>query len=191
MDPDAEGRILWQRKLGRGSTVGGVHFGMSAQGTRVFVPVHDQDFADAYLPPGPEMIQKYFSGPNRAGVYSLGAFTGRVLWSAPLTEHCRAPEICQGYSAAVTSISGVLFAAANDGKLRAFDSHSGRILWSFDTRRNFESLNGAPARGGSIAGRSGPVVYDGMVYVNSGYDGLKSNAPGNVLLAFRPAKIGK
>ena len=43
-------------------------------------------------------------------------------------------------------------------------------------------MNGVRAKGGSING-PGPVVVDGMVYVNSGY-GQFGSIPGNVLLAF-------
>jgi polyvinyl alcohol dehydrogenase (cytochrome) len=185
LNPDARGEILWHRKLGRGSTLGGIHFGMAAEGSTVFVPIHDQEFSEAYLPPGDATIEKYFPGPGRAGLYAIDAATGATRWSAPLQEHCRAPALCQGYSAAIAAIPGVVLAGANDGQLRAYDSRNGRVLWSFDTRREFTSLDGEPARGGSIAGRPGPVVYDGRVYLNSGYDGLRTNAPGNVLLVFK------
>jgi len=43
-------------------------------------------------------------------------------------------------------------------------------------------VNGVPAHGGAIDG-PGPVIVDGMVYVNSGY-AQWSGIPGNVLLAF-------
>jgi polyvinyl alcohol dehydrogenase (cytochrome) len=44
------------------------------------------------------------------------------------------------------------------------------------------TLSGERARGGSVGG-PGPVVHDGVLYVNSGY-GLYFHLPGNVLLAF-------
>jgi hypothetical protein len=43
-------------------------------------------------------------------------------------------------------------------------------------------VNGVPARGGSI-NVAGPVVVDGKVYVNVGYEFLGGQG-GNVLLAF-------
>jgi polyvinyl alcohol dehydrogenase (cytochrome) len=52
----------------------------------------------------------------------------------------------------------------------------------FDTNREFETVNGVRARGGSMDG-TGPIVVDGMMYLNSGYGGL-IGVPGNVLLAF-------
>ena len=48
--------------------------------------------------------------------------------------------------------------------------------------RDFTTLNGVRARGGSMNGPA-PVVAGGMVYVNSGY-GAFGLRPGNVLLAF-------
>ena len=43
-------------------------------------------------------------------------------------------------------------------------------------------MNGTAAKGGSLDG-AGPIVVDGMVYVNSGYPRF-GGMPGNVLLAF-------
>ena len=49
--------------------------------------------------------------------------------------------------------------------------------------RAFETVNKMPARGG-LMGAPGPTVADGMVFVGSGYIGVRSGTPGNVLLAF-------
>jgi polyvinyl alcohol dehydrogenase (cytochrome) len=67
--------------------------------------------------------------------------------------------------------------------LRACPSRDGSVIWEFNTSREFPTLNGVQASGGSING-PGPTVADGMVSVNPGY-GL-SGRPGNVLLAFGP-----
>lgn len=48
--------------------------------------------------------------------------------------------------------------------------------------RAFNTVNGVPARGGSLGGH-GPAIAGGMVIVGSGYAVLDT-APGNVLLAF-------
>ena len=69
-----------------------------------------------------------------------------------------------------------------DGRLRAYDSNSGRVLWQYDTTQNQTALGGAAAHGGTIGG-GGPVIHDGVVYTNSGY-GMYFHMPGNVLLAF-------
>jgi signal transduction histidine kinase len=54
----------------------------------------------------------------------------------------------------------------------------------FDTVRNYETVNGVEARGGSLDG-PGAVIGGGMVFVNSGYT-VDGGAPGNVVLAFAP-----
>jgi polyvinyl alcohol dehydrogenase (cytochrome) len=58
------------------------------------------------------------------------------------------------------------------------------MLWSFDTVRDYQTVNGALGRGGAID-QAGPVVVDGWVYMNSGYANWGA-LPGNVLLAFKP-----
>ena len=69
-----------------------------------------------------------------------------------------------------------------DGHIRAFSTEDGRLLWDFDTVQSYSTVNGIPARGGSLDG-AGPVIVDGMIYVNSGYP-RNGGMPGNVLLAF-------
>ena len=175
-NPD-NGDIVWRRQLGRGGAMGGVHFGMAAQGQTVFVPIHDND---TWL----ETLQPALTGSAKPGLFALDAFSGKQLWSAPLQKNCRKGDRCLGYSAAITATPHAVFAARRDGELQAFNSRTGALIWSFDTAREFTALNGDLASGGSIAG-AGPVVVDGMVYLNSGY-GLYGSLPGNVLLAFSP-----
>ena len=79
-------------------------------------------------------------------------------------------------------ISGVVFSGSLDGHLRAYSVAAGEILWDMDTARDYDTVNGQKARGGSLDG-SGAVITGGMLYVNSGY-GQWGGMPGNVLLAF-------
>jgi len=171
ISPD-DGGILWHTKLGRGGNQGGVHFGMAAEQNTIFVPMADYD--DDMLP-----IEE-----ARPGIYALDALTGERLWASPADNVCGDRKDCDpGISAAVTAIPGVVFAGHMDGRLRAYDSATGKVLWSFDTDREFDTLSGAPGRGGSFGGGTGPMVVDGTLYANSGY-GLYFHMPGNVLLAF-------
>jgi polyvinyl alcohol dehydrogenase (cytochrome) len=87
-------------------------------------------------------------------------------------------------SAALTSIPGVVFSGSIDGHLRAVSTADGHMLWDFDSVRNYSTVNGVAAKGGSMDG-AGPVIVDGMVYVNSGYPRF-GGMPGNVLLALSP-----
>jgi polyvinyl alcohol dehydrogenase (cytochrome) len=82
----------------------------------------------------------------------------------------------------VTAIPGVVFSGSLDGHLRAYSAEEGKIVWDFDTVRNYQTVNGVRATGGSLNG-PGWVVAVGMLFVNSGYARLGS-IPGNVFLAF-------
>jgi polyvinyl alcohol dehydrogenase (cytochrome) len=75
-----------------------------------------------------------------------------------------------------------VFSGSSDGHVRAYATDSGKIVWDFDAVRDFQAVNGVPARGGSFDG-PGPVIAGGMLFVNSGY-GAMGGIPGNVLLAF-------
>jgi polyvinyl alcohol dehydrogenase (cytochrome) len=76
----------------------------------------------------------------------------------------------------------VVFAGSVDGHLRAYAARDGAILWDYDTAHTYQTVNRLPASGGSIDA-TGPVIANGMLYVNSGY-GKFNGAGGNVLLAF-------
>jgi polyvinyl alcohol dehydrogenase (cytochrome) len=83
--------------------------------------------------------------------------------------------------AAATLIPDVVFSGSVDGHMRAYTSDSGKIVWDFDTEREYIGVNCATGHGGSISD-PGPVVANDVLHVNSGY-GLFLE-PGNVLLAF-------
>ena len=174
LDPD-DGALLWRRQTGRGGLAGGVHWGLAAQGTRVYAPSADTLF----LPSDAER------GEAKPGLFTLEANTGETLWFTPVADNCPPalkPACDPGLSAPVTAIPGVVFAGGYDGMLRAFDGRSGEVIWQYDTNREYASLSGAPARGGSIES-AGPVVADGALLVNSGYL-FGGRLPGNVLLKF-------
>jgi polyvinyl alcohol dehydrogenase (cytochrome) len=114
---------------------------------------------------------------------ALSLKTGKIAWSAKPVQCAESRTDCSpAQSAAVTAIPGVVFSGALDGHLRAYAAASGAVLWDTDTAREFETVNGKPARGGSMDA-AGPAVVNGMVFVNSGYSQF-GGTPGNVLLAF-------
>ncbi len=172
LDPDT-GKPIWQERIGRGGALGGIHWGMATDGKLVYAA--NSDWFEYGGEPGVD--------PN-PGLFALDIMTGKVVW-----KNTPDPALCEGktgcynsHSAAPTLIPGVVFAGALDGHARAYDAATGEILWDFDTNREYETVNGVEARGGSIDGPA-PVVSDGMVYFNSGY-ALFGEMPGNVLLAF-------
>jgi polyvinyl alcohol dehydrogenase (cytochrome) len=75
-----------------------------------------------------------------------------------------------------------VFATSTDGHIRAHAADDGRVIWDFNTAREFEPVNKVPGRGGSIDG-PGAVVVNGMVFISSGYT-RNGGMAGNVLLAF-------
>ena len=126
--------------------------------------------------------QRIYYGAGAAGLVALAPDTSDVAWSfigPPLTPGARGV----GLGAAPTVIPGVVFEGAGDGRLFAVSSTDGKLLWQFNTRQEFTTVNNVMARGGAIAS-SGAVVVDGMVFVGSGYAITDGSTAGNVLLAF-------
>jgi polyvinyl alcohol dehydrogenase (cytochrome) len=117
------------------------------------------------------------------GLHAVDLKTGKTVWTAKPKPCSDGRTDCSpAQSAAVTAIPGVVFSGAEDGHLRAYSSSTGEVLWDTDTAREFDTVNGKAAHGGSIDA-AGPAVVNGMVFVNSGY-GQWGGMPGNVLLAF-------
>jgi len=179
IDPVTHDRALWSNRVGRGSIQGGIQFGMAYDGTRLYVPIADM----ANSMDSSNLARDRSAGKPRPGLYALDPVTGRLLWSNAADDVCKGRKFCDaGILASIAAIPGAVFAGQMDGRLRAYDSTDGRVLWDYDTSEPVNALGGVKAHGGSIGG-GGPVVHDGMVYTNSGY-GLYFHMPGNVLLAF-------
>jgi polyvinyl alcohol dehydrogenase (cytochrome) len=183
LDPDAEGKILWQTRAGAGGLLGGSQWGSAADGQRIYVAISDvvvHSIADAAAPGGRRITLDPKKG---GGLHAIDLKSGTIVWSAraPICPPARA--ICSpAQSAAVTAIPGAVFSGALDGHMRAYSSTNGGVIWDFDTARQFPTVNGKPARGGSIDA-TGAALAGGLVLVQSGYNGF-GGMPGNVLLAF-------
>ena len=61
-----------------------------------------------------------------------------------------------------------MFSGSLDGHIRGYTATDGRVVWDFDTGREFETVNGVKARGGAVDG-PGVVIANGLLLVNSGY----------------------
>ena len=177
IDPDS-GETLWKTQVGRGGVQGGVHFGLAAEGKRIYVPINDMAY--------PEDITRYkFKTPAKPGLYALNAENGEFLWSSPAPDVCADMTGCDpGISQAISAIDGAVIAGHMDGRLRIYASESGEVLWELNTLRDFDTVSGDKAHGGSFSG-PGAIVADGMIYVNSGY-GIYNHMAGNLLLAIGP-----
>ena len=187
VDPDRGGTILWQTRVGKGSALGGVQWGSAFDGHRVYVALSDADPEPAQ-PGTPGAQPTVFGQPMRlnpqagGGLFALDPATGKIIWTKPHPGCGDRPNCSPAQSAAVTAIPGVVFSGGLDGHLRGYASDDGTIIWDVDTVQSYKTVNGVPANGGSLDG-PGPVVVDGMLFVNSGY-GFIGGIPGNVLLAF-------
>jgi polyvinyl alcohol dehydrogenase (cytochrome) len=177
LDPDRKGEILWEDRVGRGGALGGIQWGSASDGKNMYVALSDIAFSPAsnglQLVPDPKV---------GGGLFAIDGATGKRVWAAP-PPSCEGREHCSpAQSAAVTAIPGVVFSGSVDGHLRGYSTTDGKVVWDFDTVREFTTINGVKGKGGSMDG-PGPVVVGGMLYVGSGY-GSWGGAAGNVLLAF-------
>ncbi len=157
LDPDQEGKLLWRTQLWETqapSASGLVVWGGAADGSRVYYPLQQ---------PG-------------GGLKALDIQTGKVDWNATINADRR------GQAGPASAIPGVVFTGGWDGILRAVDT-SGKVIWSFNALRDFDTVNHVTAKGGSF-GCAGAVIVGGMVFATSGYPGTLRGTPGNVLLAF-------
>jgi len=162
------GEIVWETRVSDGGLLGGIEWGFATDGDQVYVSISD-------------MMEK---APGEAGgVTALQVRDGELVWHAPpVQDTCGGRQGCHtAQPAAVSLIPGVAFAGSLDGHLRAYATDTGRIIWDFDTARDFETVNGVEAHGGALNG-PGPTIVDGMLYVVSGYGSFGMS--GNVLLAF-------
>ncbi|MGE0132211.1 MAG: PQQ-binding-like beta-propeller repeat protein [Blastocatellales bacterium] len=169
LDPDNNGKKLWEVKLGNGGALGGIEWGFAADAENVYIPMADVGGA-----------------ARKPGITALKIATGEKLWHAPAprpvcswgTVRCNNSQ-----SAAATVIPGVVFSGTADGRLRGYSTKDGSVVWEFDTAAmRYDAVNGMKAKGGTLDG-GGPTIVNGVLYVNSGY-GRLIGYPGNVLLAF-------
>jgi polyvinyl alcohol dehydrogenase (cytochrome) len=198
MDPDT-GRTLWTRKVGAGSALGGVEWGMAADDKRLYVAISDIiNLADEIMRPKGMPVWDSPLPKAKSGLYALDPATGKILWSAPApAAEChyagdRSRDITKGVclraqSAAPSVMPGVVVSGTTDGWLRAYDAASGKVLWAYSTTaQTYDTTNGIKGQpGGNIDGL-GPAIAGGMVYVQSGWNGAAQTGGNtvNVLLAF-------
>ncbi len=163
VDPDRKGALVWKADLAERapSAAGQIMWGGAADDRNVYYPL------------------------QTGGVAALRLSDGTKAWCTRLdpapAEPGRRPR--RGQVAAVTAIPGVVFSGGWDGVLHALSTADGHQLWEYNTAHDYETVNGIPAKGGSL-GDPGATIVGGTLYVGSGYIGTGNGMPGNVLLAF-------
>ncbi len=169
-----DGALIWEQRLGRGGMLGGIHWGMALHPASrlLVVPISDRATGPDQNKPQP-------------GLFALDLADGELRWRYDNLGTCtEAKENChEGMSAAVILNDSLVFAGGLDGWLHAFDLQQGNKLWSADTWRSFDSVNGKPAAGGAIDVH-GPLILDDLLIVSSGYEGFGQGG-GNTLLVYR------
>jgi polyvinyl alcohol dehydrogenase (cytochrome) len=176
----ATGKQVWHHQFGKGTALGGVHWGVATDGTRLFAPIAD--------PGVPAPL-------NAAGLYAINIATGKLAWSWKASADCEngrkarvgSCDVRFGISAPPLVVDGTVIAGGLDGRLYVFDAVTGKLLASRDTAVVYpQTVTKLAGSGGSIDA-AGPFAGDGMLFVGSGYGSFGQQA-GNVLVAFRPKK---
>ena len=186
VDPDRQGKILWQTRIGAGGVLGGIEWGSAADSEKVYAAL--SDLSVQVVPAGTPGSQPFADMSLRldskagGGLFALKLTTGEIVWKTSPPACGEKPACSPAQPAAVTLIPGVVFSGSLDGHLRGYSTRNGEIIWDVDTVQEYTTVNGVRATGGSLNG-PGPVIAGGMLYVNSGYADW-GGAPGNVLLAF-------
>jgi len=159
-DPDNRGKVIWKTALTSNTT----------------------EFGGKIVWGGTADDQNAYFGLGPGGIAAVQLREGERKWFTPLEP---APAMAKhpGQDGPLTSIPGVVFSGGWDGILRALSSADGHVIWEYNTVHDYETVNGVPGKGGSM-GAAGPVVVGGTLFTNSGYIGVRSGVPGNVLLAF-------
>jgi polyvinyl alcohol dehydrogenase (cytochrome) len=184
LDPDHGGDILWQTTIGdRGadSSVAG-----GAAGTPALIgPPGVAGSAGGVAWGGAADHRSFYvaiSGLLAQPANAAGSLTALDMTTGAARWHTASPEPACGWgelncshaqAQAVTVMPGSAFSGSMDGHLRAYSTIDGKILWDFDTAKDFQTKNGIKASGGPLD-HGGATIVNGTVFVNSG----------NALLAF-------
>ncbi len=178
LDPDNNGTFAWERRVGRGGIMGGVHWGMASDGQHLYVPINDQSVWPADKDKSPKW-----------GLHALQIPDGTPIWSTIEEDRCGEKPVewacAPGISAAISATDELIFTGAMDGWLKIYEAKTGKEVWAFNTHRDFDSVNGVKAYGATVDS-DGPVIYEDQFFITSGYAKYGGKA-GNVLLAFELA----
>jgi polyvinyl alcohol dehydrogenase (cytochrome) len=155
LDPDDKGKLLW-RAPAIPNQRGNIVWGGAADETT-----------------------GYYGQGGPGGMSAVDLATGKNKWYVPVN----AAGVRANNNAPATMIPGVVFAAGTNGILHALSTVDGSELWSYETSKDYETVNKVAGANGGSVGSNGPVFAGGMMFVGSG-NGVSAGDFGNVLLAF-------
>jgi len=133
------GKIVWQDSLGPGSQSGGIFWGSSTDGHRIYIA----EANNAHLPY--QLIDG--TTTTKASFAAIDPPTGKVLWQ-------RTDPSDGSLWAPLTSANGVLYGSSTTGHMFAMNAATGAVLFDF---------------AGPYASNAGPAVVAGTVYWGNGY----------------------
>ena len=182
MNPDT-GAVVWRRDIGTGGPNGGIHWGIAADATHVYAPI-------SY--PGRSIPGQDVDPTLKPGLYAVNLNDGTIDWKFEVAPDCtdarkKFVPRCNGLfglSGAPTVIGDHIITGGLDGRVYMVERKTGKLVWQFDTARDFTTLNGVKGNGGSVDNAS-IIAANGLVIMNSGY-GLFGQGAGNVMIAFKP-----
>jgi polyvinyl alcohol dehydrogenase (cytochrome) len=201
LNPDT-GAVNWSTRVGAGGNLGGIHWGMSTDSTKVYVPVSDVTVVklDALSIAnllninnwvGDSITQSVGATP---GLYALDIKTGAVVWSQHASHQYNDPEkgmvtLDSIFSAASSVTNDVVFSGTLDGMMYAYRTSDGKLLWSFNSAITFTDSVGNAGHGGTIE-QVGALPAGTDLLINSGYATFGDanqfeGGNGNALFIFR------
>jgi polyvinyl alcohol dehydrogenase (cytochrome) len=126
IDPDQNGKVLWQTRAGAGGALGGSQWGSAADGQNVYVAISDIKIGGVPDSKAPAGFRMTLDPKVGGGLHALDLTTGKIIWNA-LPQPCAngRTDCSPAQSAAVTAIPGVVFSGSVDGHLRAYETDSG------------------------------------------------------------------
>ena len=169
------GKPLWTKKLGQGGIIGGVHWGLAVNEalSLLYVPISDK-----------EALGFTYPGESKPGLYALDISTGDNKWKYSRSSRCDDIECTYGLSGAIIATNDIVVSGSMDGFIEILSADKGKLLWSFDSWRDFDSINGVATNGGAFDAH-GPMVADDLLMITSGYSYVGSQKGGNAFLVFQ------
>ena len=180
IDPDRDGEILWQHRVGKGGLAGGIQWGSAADAKQVYVAL--SDIGITTVENSDAGWATTLDGSVGGGMFAIDIESGERKWHVPPVGCGDKAQCSPAQSGAVSALPGVVFSGSVDGHLRGYATDNGNVVWDYDADQEYESVNGVKTKGGSFDG-PGPTIVDGVMYVNSGY-GFWGGMSGNALIAF-------